>query len=200
MTEDIYSSHAANFFRSSSHITNPVRVLSHAGPGSPMCGLGSWTVYKPRTTRLGPPGTTGPYFFFFFKYTPPSPTVIDAFFAADIAGTISPGPGGISLGYSPRLPRIVAGPHYGPGNGTVCLFTFFGAEQLQENHPPCYNVLMTALTEYDLKSQAALKARELRLERELLNTPVAMAQRVHCALIKDLQLNAPWLIPLITRR
>jgi hypothetical protein len=59
---------------------------------------------------------------------------------------------------------------------------------------------MTALTEYDLKSQAALKARELRLERELLNTPVAMAQRVHCALIKDLQLNAPWLIPLITRR
>lgn len=59
---------------------------------------------------------------------------------------------------------------------------------------------MTALTEYDLRSQAALKARELRLERELLNTPAALAQRVHCALIKDLRMNAPWLIPLIIKR
>jgi len=59
---------------------------------------------------------------------------------------------------------------------------------------------MVALTQYDLNSQAALKAREMRLERELLNTPVAIAQRIHCALIKDLRMNAPWLIPFVIKR
>jgi hypothetical protein len=59
---------------------------------------------------------------------------------------------------------------------------------------------MTSLTEYDLNSQAALKAKEMRMERELLNAPAAVAQRIHCALVKELQLNAPWMLPLVIKR
>lgn len=147
------------------------------------------------------------FFLFFLKIPPPphrTPTlrivaILVALFPPDRVGSLSAkGPvlralwlvRAILFQVGPLcLPRL--NPLFRPAHES---------EQLHCGLSLCYNVQMTALTEYDLKSQAALKARELRLERELLNTPVAMAQKIHCALIKDLQLNAPWLIPFITRR
>jgi hypothetical protein len=41
-----------------------------------------------------------------------------------------------------------------------------------------------------------LASREAELDRKLLNSPVAIAQRVQIELIKELRKNAPWLIPM----
>jgi len=41
-----------------------------------------------------------------------------------------------------------------------------------------------------------LRSREAELDRKLLNSPVAISQRVHVELIKELRNNAPWLIPI----
>lgn len=58
---------------------------------------------------------------------------------------------------------------------------------------------MKALTSHDIQSQVALKARELELEARLLARPEVQAQRIHCELIKELERNAPWLLPMIMR-
>lgn len=53
------------------------------------------------------------------------------------------------------------------------------------------------MTRFEAMSPSALKARELELDRRLLNRPEVAAQRVERQLIKRLQISAPWLIPLI---
>lgn len=42
-----------------------------------------------------------------------------------------------------------------------------------------------------------LKARETELDRSILNRPSVIAQRVEVELIKRLQREAPWLIPML---
>lgn len=42
-----------------------------------------------------------------------------------------------------------------------------------------------------------LKAREADLDRSVLNRPTVIAQRVEVELIKRLQREAPWLIPML---
>ena len=58
---------------------------------------------------------------------------------------------------------------------------------------------MRPLRQHDIKSPVTLLARELELDARLLNSPVAQAQRVHCELIKQLERNAPWMIPLVAK-
>ena len=41
-----------------------------------------------------------------------------------------------------------------------------------------------------------LQSREVELDRKLLNSPIAISQRVHVELIKELRKNAPWLMPM----
>ena len=45
-------------------------------------------------------------------------------------------------------------------------------------------------------SEAKLRLTEKELDRKLLNSPAAIAQRVEVELIKNLKRNAPWLIPM----
>jgi hypothetical protein len=58
---------------------------------------------------------------------------------------------------------------------------------------------MEPLRKAELLSPVALKARELELEEQLLSRPQAQAQRIHCELIKELQRNAPWLLPMVLK-
>lgn len=58
---------------------------------------------------------------------------------------------------------------------------------------------MKALRKHDIQSPVALKARELELDALLLSSPQAQAQRIHCELIKELERNAPWLLPLVLK-
>ena len=60
-------------------------------------------------------------------------------------------------------------------------------------------IQISPLTVSDILSPGVMAAREAELDRRLLNSPQALAQRVEVELIKNLKVNAPWLIPHINR-
>ncbi len=58
---------------------------------------------------------------------------------------------------------------------------------------------MEALTDRIATTEGLLRAREEELDRQLLERPQVVAQRVEVEIIKNAKRNAPWLLPMIVK-